>query len=255
MGLRTKIRRYLYARKFKNKNILELNYSGKNIFITGANSGIGLELTHKFLNLNNKVFATYRNNSENLKKINNKNLTLIKCDQKNLSEIENIKKEIKNIPINLLINNAGIFGPPYSEQKLENLNFQNFQDTLMINSLSVIKITQVILNAVKKNTLNMIVNISSEGGSITRNDEGNAYIYRTSKSALNSITKNMSLDLFKNYNIVVFAIDPGNVQSGMNPGGIVKTPVCANLIINIIASQGKKLNGKFINLLNKEIPW
>ena len=101
----------------------------------------------------------------------------------------------------------------------------------------------------------MIVNISSEGGSITRNDEGNAYIYRTSKSALNSITKNMSLDLFKNYNIVVFAIDPGNVQSGMNPGGIVKTPVCANLIINIIASQGKKLNGKFINLLNKEIPW
>ena len=64
MGLRTKIRRYLYARKFKNKNILELNYSGKNIFITGANSGIGLELTHKFLNLNNKVFATYRNNSD-----------------------------------------------------------------------------------------------------------------------------------------------------------------------------------------------
>ncbi len=94
MGLRKKIRKYLYTRKFNNKKILNPNYSGKNIFITGANSGIGLELTKKFLNLNNKVFVTYRNNSENLDKINSKNLTLIKCDQKNLSEIENIKKEI-----------------------------------------------------------------------------------------------------------------------------------------------------------------
>ena len=97
MGLRTKIRRYLFARKFKSKNILNSNYSGKNIFITGANSGIGLELTRKFLNLNNKVFATYRKNSENLDKINNKNLTLIKCDQKNLSEIESIIQNINKI--------------------------------------------------------------------------------------------------------------------------------------------------------------
>jgi len=253
MGLRTKIRRYLFARKFKSKNILNSNYSGKNIFITGANSGIGLELTRKFLNLNNKVFATYRKNSENLDKINNKNLTLIKCDQKSLSEIENIKKKIINVPINLLINSAGIFGPP--EQKLETLNFNDFQDTLMVNSLSGLKIIQLILNVAKKNTLEMIVNISSDAGSMTKNNQGNAYIYRTSKSALNSLTKNMSVDLFKNYNIIVFAIDPGNVKSGMNPKGIIETAVCADLIINLITFHGRKLNGKFIDLLNKEIPW
>ena len=131
MGLRKKIRKYLYTWKFKNKKILNPNYSEKNIFITGANSGIGLELTRKFLNLNNKVFVTYRNDSENLDKINNQNLTLIKCNQKNLSEIENIKKTITDIPINLLINSAGIFGP--QEQKLETLNFNDFQDTLMVH--------------------------------------------------------------------------------------------------------------------------
>ena len=253
MGLREKIRKYLYTWKFKNKKILNLNYSGKNIFITGANSGIGLELTKKFLNLNNKVFVTYRNNSENLDKINSKNLTLIKCDQKNLSEIENIKKEITNIPINLLINSAGIFGPP--EQKLETLNFNDFQDTLMVNSLSGLKITQLILNVAKKNALEMIVNISSDAGSMSKNNQGNAYIYRTSKSALNSITKNMSVDLFDKYNITVFAIDPGNVKSGMNPGGMIETSVCADLIINLITFHGKELNGKFVDLLNKEIPW
>ena len=153
----------------------------------------------------------------------------------------------------MLINNAGIFGPP--EQKLETLNFNDFQDTLMVNSLSGLKITQLILNVAKKNTLEMIVNISSDAGSMTKNNQGNAYIYRTSKSALNSLTKNMSVDLFKNYNIIVFAIDPGNVKSGMNPKGIIETAVCADLIINLITFHGRKLNGKFIDLLNKEIPW
>jgi len=253
MGLRKKIRKYLYTWKFKNKKILNPNYSGKNIFITGANSGIGLELTKKFLNLNNKVFVTYRNNSENLDKINNKNLTLIKCDQKNLSEIENIKKEITDVPINLLINNAGIFGPP--EQKLETLNFNDFKDTLMVNSLSGLKITQIIINVAKHNSLEMVVNISSDGGSMKINNQGNAYIYRTSKSALNSITKNMSIDLFNKYKVIVFAIGPGNVKSGMNPGGVIETTVCADLIINLIVFHGKELNGKFVDLLNKEIPW
>ena len=101
----------------------------------------------------------------------------------------------------------------------------------------------------------MIVNISSDAGSMTKNNQGNAYIYRTSKSALNSLTKNMSVDLFKNYNIIVFAIDPGNVKSGMNPGGMIETTVCADLIINLIIFHGKELNGKFVDLLNKEIPW
>ena len=253
MGLRKKIGKYLYTWKFKNKKILNPNYSGKNIFITGANSGIGLELTRKFLGLNNKVFATYRNNSENLDKIKNENLFLIKCDLKKLTDIENISKEISGLPINLLVNSAGVFGP--GEQKLETLDFNDFQDTMMVNSFSGLKITQLILNEAKKNTLRMIVNISSDAGSMAKNNEGNAYIYRTSKSALNSITKNMSVDLFNKYKITVFAIDPGNVKSGMNPKGMIETDVCANLIINLITSYGKKLNGKFVDLLNKEIPW
>ena len=153
----------------------------------------------------------------------------------------------------MLINSAGIFGPP--EQKLETLNFNDFKDTLMVNSLSGLKITQIIINVAKRNSLEMVLNISSDGGSMSRNNQGNAYIYRTSKSALNSITKNMSIDLFNKYKVIVFAIGPGNVKSGMNPEGVIETTVCADLIINLIAFHGKKLNGKFVDLLNKEIPW
>ena len=46
MGLRTKIRKYLYLRKFSKKRT-SLKINKKNILVTGANSGIGLSLTKK----------------------------------------------------------------------------------------------------------------------------------------------------------------------------------------------------------------
>ena len=80
-------------------------------------------------------------------------------------------------------------------------------------------------------------------------------MYRASKTVLNSITKNMSIDLMRRFKTIVFAIDPGNVRSGMNPGGQLKSDVCANLIINLISSNVHLLNGKFVNLLGDELPW
>ena len=41
----------------------------------------------------------------------------------------------------------------------------------------------------------------------------------------------------------------------MNPGGIIETNDCVEMIIDIISKNQDDLNGKFINLLNKEIPW
>ena len=82
-----------------------------------------------------------------------------------------------------------------------------------------------------------------------------AYIYRTSKSALNSITKNMSVDLKKKYGTTVFAIDPGNVQSGMNSKGYMESDKCANMILDIISNNVEKFNGKFINLSKNELSW
>ena len=41
----------------------------------------------------------------------------------------------------------------------------------------------------------------------------------------------------------------------MNPGGQIKADVCANLIIDLLSSNSQSLNGKFINLLGKEIAW
>jgi len=61
------------------------------------------------------------------------------------------------------------------------MNFDNFFNILKINSLSILKILQLMYLHDKIRHLKKIINISSSGGSIEKNTEGGAYLYRTSK--------------------------------------------------------------------------
>ncbi|MDA7714542.1 SDR family NAD(P)-dependent oxidoreductase [Candidatus Pelagibacter sp.] len=255
MGLRTKIKKFLYIRKFSKKKYLT-NINKKNILITGANSGIGLALTKRLLELDNKVLAIYHENSQNLTNIKNNNLSIIKYDLKKIDKSENFENKIKETSVDLILNCAGVLGPSFENQQIENLDFEKFQEVLIVNSISILKIIQIMLNH-KHSTKNLevLVNISSELGSINLNNQGNAYMYRASKTALNSISKNMSIDLMARFKTIVFSIDPGYVQTGMNPGGLLKTDVCAKLIIDLISSKVQLLNGKFVNILGEELPW
>ena len=78
MGLRKKIKRFIYRNKFKDFDLKKENFQNQNILITGANSGIGLELVKKFVDLKNNIFAIFHESSSNLDKIESDNLTLIK---------------------------------------------------------------------------------------------------------------------------------------------------------------------------------
>ena len=253
MKIRAKIRKFIYQRKF-HKNKLQLDIKNKNILITGGNSGIGLALTKNLLALNNKVISTYREDGRNLKAINDKNLSIIKLDQSDINNFNDFEKKIEDAAIDLIFNCAGVFGGSLEEQEVENIDLDKFQKVLMVNSISILNIIKIILNKKNKNKLELIINISSNAGSIYNNESGNAYIYRTSKSALNSITKNLSIDLNKKFGTTVFAVDPGNTNTGMNPGGYLEADNSAKLIIDLITTKSE-LNGKFLNLLGEEIFW
>jgi len=250
-----KLAKFFYMQKFSKKKYFA-NINKKNILITGANSDIGFALTKRLLELDNKILATYNENYNNLKTIKDKNLSIIKHDQKEINESKNFEEKINDTPINLILNCGGVFGGSIEDQQIEKLDFKKFQEVLMVNSISILKIMQIILNKKSsQDNLEILVNISSQFGSIKLNNQGNAYMYRTSKTALNSITKNMSLDLMSRFKTIVFAVDPGNVQTRMNPSGLMKPSVCASLIINLMSSNVQLMNGKFINLLGEEIAW
>lgn len=59
--------------------------------------------------LNSNVKATYRENLNKSSKINNPNLRIIKCDQRILQEFENLKSDLENIEIQIIINYVFLF--------------------------------------------------------------------------------------------------------------------------------------------------
>ena len=83
------------------------------IFITGANRGIGLSLTQKYLKSNHKVYATYRGaaSAEVLLSLtkNNTNLTCIQLEITDYQAVGRLPSQME--PIDILINNAGYYGP------------------------------------------------------------------------------------------------------------------------------------------------
>ena len=168
MGLRRLIKNFFYKLKYKNKKVIIKNIKGKSILITGANSGIGLALVKELLLHNNILYATYNSNDENLDKIKNSNLKVIRCNNENFEDLENLKRYILNLPINIIINNAAVWGQQ-NQNIIEDINCDNLISTLKINSISIIVIINVILKYCKKNCLETIVNISSGSGSIKNN--------------------------------------------------------------------------------------
>jgi len=247
MGISKTINRKLQI--IKNFFSKKYNIRNKRIIITGANSGIGFELTKKLSSNNNFILAFVSNNDENVKNIQNENIKIIKCDFKDITKLENLDNEIKNFKPNILINCAAKFGP--QNQSLDEVRIADFVDIFNINALAPFLLVK---KSLVSNSLEQIINLSSEMGSVNLNNSGNYYLYRSSKSILNFFSKNLSIDL-RNQNINVFCIHPGDVKTKMNTGGLISADLASQKIINISSENNSFFCGKFIDIDCKILEW
>lgn len=243
----------------------------KSVLITGANRGLGLGMV-KYLTEHNKaqkIIATCRNASENLKKLSNgnKNLTILHLDLTNTSSFDEfssvVSKIVGELGLNLLINNAGI---TTKFTKLNLVKSEQLIDNLTVNTVAPIMLTKSLLPLLKQaaqanNNEPMgvqraaVINISSVLGSIGQNDQGGFYPYRCSKAALNAATKSMSIDLKKDQ-ILAACLHPGWVRTdmgGKNAPLDIETSV--NGIFDTIQSISENETGKFLQYDGTELLW
>jgi len=92
-------------------------------------------------------------------------------------------------------------------------------------------------------------------GSISDNKSGGGYSYRVSKSALNMVSKNLSID-WADKGIIILNMHPGWVQTDM---GGTKAPLSKKIsvrgMIDVIDKVKEHDSGKFINYDGAELPW
>lgn len=228
----------------------------KTILITGANRGIGLELVRQYYSMDWRVIACCRDlaQSNELKKIDEDNNRLIirQLDIRKIDEIAALSRYLENQSIDILYNNAGIIG---HTTKFGELEQEGWLETLKVNTIGPILLIQALIHQLELGQLKIIANMSSSLASISSNSEGGYYQYRSSKTALNSVTKNLAIEL-KHKGFTVVAIDPGWVKTDMGGKNALITPEeSVTGIRHVLNTLTQEDTGTFINYQGKKQPW
>ncbi|MEN9597370.1 MAG: hypothetical protein RL236_1804 [Pseudomonadota bacterium] len=228
------------------------------ILITGANRGLGLEFCKQYAKENWNVIACCRNpqNASDLTKLANQfpSVSILQLDVSDLSQISTLAKTLDGTEIDILLNNAGIYGDE-SGHGFGSLDYAQWQKNMTVNVFAPVKLTEALLSNLECGKFKKIVAISSLMGSIEDNGSGGSILYRSSKTALNSAMKSIAIDI-KPKNIAVLILHPGWVKTDM--GGSNASMEISESVVKMretIANFTHQQSGEFLRYDGEKLPW
>ncbi|MCP0913128.1 MULTISPECIES: SDR family oxidoreductase [Legionella] len=228
------------------------------VFITGANRGIGFEFAKQLCAQGMQVIATCRKpkDAHALKTLQKqyKNLTIKTLDISKTNDIVALAQEFGKTPIDWLINNAGISGE--SGVTIGNIARENFLHLVEVNCFGPLKLSEALLPSLKLGQGKLIVCISSKMGSISSNEQGRSYAYRTSKAALNCAMRSFALDVAQD-NINVMLLHPGWVKTDLGGPNAPLTPhASVNHMLTVIDKYKHNSHAEVLRGYDDSmIPW
>jgi NAD(P)-dependent dehydrogenase (short-subunit alcohol dehydrogenase family) len=230
------------------------------VLLTGANKGIGLELTRIYAARGWKVIATCRNprDATELQALAKENpkVSVERLDVTDHARIDELAKQLGGTPIDHLVNNAGITAG-MEKETFGKLDFEQFDDILAVNTIGPLKMAEAFIDHVAASRKKTIVNISSSQGSIAEVKRPMTYFYRASKAALNMEMRNLALELAPR-GIMVGLVGPGLTQTNLTRN--LKIPMkkpdeAAKLVFEQIEQLTPAKSGVLVNFDGAIIPW
>ena len=228
------------------------------VLITGANRGLGLEFCRQYANAGWNVIACCRNpgQSSDLKDLSKRynSIQIEALDVADFDQIDSLSKKLRETGIDVLINNAGVYGDK-SGHGFGQLDYQAWQHSFLINTIAPMKMVEAFLPQIKLGDKKLIVNISSLMGSLADNGSGGSILYRSSKAALNAAMKSLSIDL-SNQNIGVLILHPGWVQTDMGgANALIDSKTSVSGMCAVINGFTLAQSGAFVKYDGKPMPW
>lgn len=245
-------------------------HSGLIALVTGANRGIGLEISRQLARSGAHVLVTGRK-MDGVRKAAEKlaseglNVTPLQLDVTQSESIETAAGWIADRygVLDILVNNAAIriedYGVVPSEQPM-----QKWRETFETNLFGVVETTQALLPLIRKSKAGRIVNVSSLLGSVGTHSDRDSYAYSemfkslpaysASKSGINSWTVHLAFEL-RDTPIKVNAVHPGYTKTDMNDGaGDLEIPVGARTSVDMALLGADGPSGEYIHL-DTVVPW
>ena len=225
--------------------------AARTVLVTGANRGLGYEFARQYAADGWQVIGTAREPAE-AKELAELGVRVMALDVADPTSVERLAAELGAQPIDLLINNAGIF-PRFGT--LAETDFDDVARILAVNTIGPMRVTRALLPNLRRGNFKQIVSISSGLGSIAGNDSGRYYGYRESKAGLNMFTRSLAAELAdEGFTCVV--LSPGWVQTDMGGPNATLTPEQSiRGMRKVISGLAPEANGTFWNHDGETLPW
>jgi NAD(P)-dependent dehydrogenase (short-subunit alcohol dehydrogenase family) len=217
------------------------------VVITGANRGIGLELSRQFKRRGDHVVACCRKSSDELAKLDVEVIEGV--DVTDDKAVEGLAGSLEGRTVDILVNTAGIL----SDEYLGDLDFDRMRRQFEVNSLGPLRVTAALLGSLGEGS--KVAIITSRMGSIEDNTSGGRYGYRMSKAAVNMVGRSLAKDL-EEAGVAVTILHPGFVRTDMTGHqGLVDPPESAAGLIARIDELKLESTGTFRHANGDTIPW
>ena len=231
--------------------------ANRTILITGANRGIGLELSEQFAQDGWQVLACCRNPADatQLQTLGERDpdIEIFALDVTDQQQISELAEQLADRPIDILLCNAGIYGPRGAG--FGAVDARDWLQVLEVNTVAPLMLAQALVAQVAASQQKLVAVMSSKMGSIADNSGGGQYIYRSSKTAVNQVVKSLSIDLAER-GISAITLHPGWVRTDMGGANAeISTSESASGLKAILQSAGPAQSGQFIGFNGNSIPW
>ncbi len=233
-----------------------MNYA---ILITGANRGLGLALTEKLLSEGHQIHAINRRESNDLLQLREKypaSLWLYRGDVRDESSIRQALETIAGQvgALDIVLNNAAV-NMERSGPQLEQVDFSIYLSTYQVNSIGPLMVVKYALPLLRKGNKKLIVNFSSDAGSIGACGRTREYSYCMSKAALNMASRILQ-NALKEEGIKVLALHPGWFSSDMGGAEAPITPSeAADQIVKLVLNQPDLDGPIYVTAKGETLEW
>jgi NAD(P)-dependent dehydrogenase (short-subunit alcohol dehydrogenase family) len=239
----------------------------RRVVVTGANRGLGLEMTRQLLAAGDEVVATARHpkTADELHKLVSTaggRAGVVRLDVDDPEEIAAAALEIgeRFDAVDLLINNAGIWTAPGQPERasagaLAELRPGPVLDVLRVNAVGPLLVTQALAARLAAAGRSVVVNLTSGLGSLAGATGRGNIAYGMSKAALNMATRQLAAELARQGTIVV-AMSPGWVATDMGgPGAPLEPPESVQGLLNVVNGLTPVQSGSFLDHTGVTVPW
>ncbi|NHC37124.1 SDR family oxidoreductase [Scytonema millei] len=243
--------------------------NGKVALITGANKGLGLEMSRQLGQRGLTVLVAARSlqaaeaaattlQKEGLK------AEAIALDVNNSNEIQSAVQEIGDRfgKLDVLINNAGVMlDGEWSISNASSVPIDTIRKTFETNFFALVELTQKLLPLILNSPSGRIVNMASIEGSLTLHADPNSpiydakpFAYDASKAAVNSFTVHLAHEL-RHTSVKVNSAHPGWVKTELGgEGAMMDITEGAKTGVELATLPDDGSSGGFFHL-GQPLPW